>query len=70
LSKRGRQQLASVRPYDEACSALAASLRGRLPELEAAIANRVHAIADPRLAADPIYPERLRDALTARSTTP
>jgi hypothetical protein len=61
----GRHQLASVRSYDEACSELAAGLRGRLPELEAAIANRVHAIADPRLVPDPIYPERLAEALSA-----
>ena len=65
MSKRARHRLASVRSYDEACSALAAGLRGRLPELEAAISNRVHAIADPRLVADPIYPERLAEALTA-----
>lgn len=65
MSKRSRHQLASVRPYDEACAALAAGLRKRLPEMEAAIANRVHAIADPRLVPDPIYPERLGDALTA-----
>jgi hypothetical protein len=61
----GRHRLASVRSYDEACSTLASGLRGRLPELEAAVSNRVHAIADPRLVADPIYPERLAEALSA-----
>ncbi|HEY7256936.1 MAG TPA: helix-turn-helix domain-containing protein [Solirubrobacterales bacterium] len=65
MNERARRQLASVRPHDEACAVLAAGLRRRLPEMEAAIANRVHAIADPRLVADPIYPERLGDALTA-----
>lgn len=50
---------------DDACSAPASRLRERLPELEAAIANRVYAIADPREVADPTYLHSLRDALAA-----
>ncbi len=45
-------------------SVLASRLRGRLPELEAAIATRVHAIADPREVADPSYLHSLNSALT------
>ena len=56
MSKRGRHQLASVRRFDDACSALASGLRERFPELEAAIANRIHAIADPR--GSPVGPDR------------
>ncbi len=50
---------------DEACSALASRLRGRLPELKAAIATRVFAISDPREVGDPTYLHSLNDALTA-----
>jgi hypothetical protein len=48
---------------DEACSVLAARLRGRLPELEATLTARVYAIADPREVADPSYLASLRDAI-------
>lgn len=58
MSKRG------LRPLEEACSALAFRLRGRLPELEATIATRVYAIADPHEVADPTYLHSLNDALT------
>lgn len=52
---RPRRASASVRSLDEACSALASRLRGRLPELEAAITTRAYAISDPREVADPTY---------------
>ncbi|HXR31017.1 MAG TPA: helix-turn-helix domain-containing protein [Solirubrobacterales bacterium] len=60
-----RASAASVRSLDEACSALASRLRGRLPELEASIATRMYAIADPRQVADPTYLHSLHGALTA-----
>jgi hypothetical protein len=53
-----------LRSLDEDCSALASRLRGRLPELEAALATRVYAIADPREVADPTYLHSLNGALT------
>lgn len=55
---------ASVRSLDEVNSALASRLRERLPELEAAVATRVYAIADPSEVADPSYLHSLRGALT------
>ena len=64
-AERRRRASTSLRPFDAECSALAARLRERLPELEAAIANRAHAIADPRKVPDPTYPERLGEALDA-----
>lgn len=57
--------MASIRPVEEAHSALAARLRERLPELEASIATRVYAIADPHEVADPAYLHSLNGALTA-----
>jgi hypothetical protein len=44
---------------------LASRLRERLPELEAAVATRVYAIADPREVTDPSYLHSLNGALTA-----
>jgi len=44
---------------------LAARLRERLPELEAAISTRVYAISDPREVTDPAYLEGLNAALAA-----
>ena len=44
---------------------LAARLRERLPELEAAVATRVYAISDPHDVADPTYLEGLNAALAA-----
>jgi hypothetical protein len=44
---------------------LAARLRERLPELEAAIATRVYAISDPHDVADPAYLQGLNAALAA-----
>ena len=44
---------------------LAARLRERLPQLEAAIATRVYAISDPREVSDPAYLEGLNAALVA-----
>jgi hypothetical protein len=44
---------------------LAARLRERLPELEAAIATRVYAISDPHDVSDPAYLEGLNAALSA-----
>lgn len=44
---------------------LAARLRERLPELEAAVGARVYAISDPREVTDPAYLEGLNAALAA-----
>jgi hypothetical protein len=53
------------RPLDGGGIELAARLRERLPELEAAIATRVYAISDPHEVADPAYLEGLNAALAA-----
>ena len=53
------------RAVDGGGADLAARLRERLPELEAAIATRVYAISDPREVADPAYLEGLNAALVA-----
>ena len=52
-------------PLDGGGTDVAARLRGRLPELEAAIATRVYAISDPREVADPSYLQGLNAALSA-----
>lgn len=65
VAGRPRRASASTRSLDEACSTLASSLRGRLPELEATITTRVHAISDPGEVADPTYLHSLRGAITA-----
>jgi len=65
VAGRSRRASASVRSFDEACSALASRLRERLPELETTIATRVYAISDPSEVADPTYLHSLRGALTA-----
>lgn len=65
VAGRSRRASASIRSLDEACSALASRLRGRLPELEASIATRVYAISDPREVTDPTYLHSLHGALTA-----
>lgn len=49
----------------EVRSALAARLRERLPEIQATIATRVNAIADPHEVADPAYLEGLSAAVAA-----
>lgn len=49
----------------EVRSALAARLRERLPEIQAAIATRVFAISDPHEVADPAYLQGLNTALAA-----
>lgn len=49
----------------KARSALAARLRERLPELQAAVATRVYAISDPRDVADPAYLQGLDAAVAA-----
>ncbi len=64
MSKHGRAST-YARSLDEAHAVLAARLRERLPELEAAIATRVYAISDPRDVADPAYLEGLNAAVTA-----
>lgn len=46
-------------------AALAARLRERLPELQAAIATRIYAISDPREVSDPGYLQGLNDAMAA-----
>ncbi len=61
---RPRRASASIRSFDEACSALTSRLRSRLPELEATIATRVYAISDPHEVADPTYLHSLNGALT------
>jgi PucR C-terminal helix-turn-helix domain/GGDEF-like domain len=48
----------------EASARTASRLRARLPELEAAVATRVYAIADPHEVADPSYLHSLNNALT------
>jgi hypothetical protein len=53
------------RPPDGGGTELAARLRERLPELEAAIATRVYAISDPHDVADPTYLQGLNAALAA-----
>ena len=53
------------RPLDRGGAELAARLRERLPELEAAIATRVYAISDPHEVADPTYLQGLNAALAA-----
>ena len=53
------------RPRDGGGTELAARLRERLPELEAAIATRVYAISDPHEVADPAYLHGLNAALAA-----
>jgi hypothetical protein len=64
VAGRARRASASIHTLDEAYSTLASRLRGRLPELEAAITTRVYAISDPHEVADPAYLPSLRDALT------
>jgi hypothetical protein len=49
---------------DEAGAPILSRLRGRLPELEAAVSTRVYAIANPREVADPSYLHSLNAALT------
>ena len=65
VAGRPRRASASVRSFDEACSALASRLRERLPELQGAIATRVYAISDPHDVADPGYLQGLNAALAA-----
>ena len=55
----------SHRPLDGGGAELAARLRERLPELEAAVATRVYAISDPHDVADPKYLQGLNAALSA-----
>lgn len=54
----------SAPTLEQAGSAITSRLRARLPELEAAVATRVHAIADPREVSDPSYLHSLNSALT------
>jgi hypothetical protein len=54
-----------MRSFDEARAALAARLRERLPEIQAAVATRVYAISDPHEIADPAYLQGLDAALAA-----
>jgi hypothetical protein len=44
---------------------LAERLRGRLPELQGAVATRIYAISDPREVADPGYLQGLNEAVAA-----
>jgi hypothetical protein len=61
---RANRKPSSSPSLEQACSTITARLRGRLPELEAAVSTRVHAIADPREVADPSYLHSLNGALT------
>jgi hypothetical protein len=53
------------RSGEEARTVVAARLRERLPEVQAAVATRVYSIADPHEVADPAYVEGLKAALAA-----
>jgi hypothetical protein len=53
------------RSGEEARTVVAARLRERLPEIQAAVATRVYSIADPHEVADPAYVEGLKAALAA-----
>ena len=64
VAGRARRASTSTHSLAEISSALASRLRGRLPELEAAVTTRVHAIADPREVGDPSYLHSLNSALT------
>jgi PucR C-terminal helix-turn-helix domain/GGDEF-like domain len=59
-----RREPSSAPSLEQAASTITGRLRARLPELEAAVATRVHAIADPREVADPSYLHSLNSALT------
>jgi hypothetical protein len=59
VTKRGSRSPGDAR------AALAARLRERLPEIQAAIATRVYAISDPSEIADPAYLQGLNAALAA-----
>jgi PucR C-terminal helix-turn-helix domain/GGDEF-like domain len=54
-----------TRSTKEVREALAARLRERLPELQAAVATRVFSISDPREVPDPAYLEALHAAVAA-----
>jgi hypothetical protein len=60
-----RVESPSSRTIDQARAAVAARLRGRLPDLEAAVAARVYSISEPRETADPEYVQGLRESLSA-----
>ncbi len=62
---RRRRPPEHARSPEEARALLAARLRERRAELEAAIATRAYAIADPGAVADPAYPRGLHAALAA-----
>jgi PucR C-terminal helix-turn-helix domain/GGDEF-like domain len=65
LGQTIRRAAGRRRPLDGGGTELAARLRERLPELEAAIATRVYAISDPHDVADANYLQGLNAALTA-----
>jgi hypothetical protein len=65
LGQTIRRNVARRRPLDGGGTELAARLRERLPELEAAVATRVYAISDPHDVADPSYLQGLNAALAA-----
>jgi hypothetical protein len=62
---RSRRASASERSLGEVRSALASSLRERLPEIQAAVASRVYSISDPHEVSDPAYLLGLKGALSA-----
>lgn len=61
----GRLQRRGSGSLTEARSALAARLRERLPEIQAAVATRVHSISDPHEVSDPAYLQGLNEAVAA-----
>lgn len=65
VASRHRGASASPGSLAEARSTLASRLRERLPEIQAAVATRVYAIADPHAVADLTYPQGLNAALAA-----
>jgi hypothetical protein len=65
VGKARVQRRGGSRSGDEARTVVAARLRERLPEIQAAVGTRVYAIADPHEVADPAYVEGLKVALAA-----
>jgi hypothetical protein len=62
---RVQRRGSGARSGADARARVAARLRERLPEIQAAVATRVYAIADPHEVADPAYVEGLKAALAA-----
>jgi PucR C-terminal helix-turn-helix domain/GGDEF-like domain len=65
MAKGRLQQRGNTGSIGGARVALAARLRERLPEIQAAVATRVYSISDPHDVADPAYLQGLNGALAA-----